>query len=60
MAGVIPTLEQVTSVLTQLKARKYEISEEQKIVDFQIGKYSGVLELLQSLNKDKGKEHTEK
>lgn len=42
----IPKIEEVTKVITQLKARKYEIDQESKVITSKIAFYSGQYEIL--------------
>jgi len=46
------TKQQIETTLLQLKAKKLELTEELKIVDFQLPRYIGMLEILQAQDKE--------
>lgn len=51
----IPTKEQLIKVINELKARKYDIDQETKIVISRIAFYSGQLEILREHEENSAK-----
>ncbi|MDW7726994.1 MAG: hypothetical protein SCH70_07765 [Candidatus Methanoperedens sp.] len=45
------TKEQLNQIITSLKARKFELQEEQKIVDMQLAMHTGMLSILLEVEK---------
>lgn len=51
----IPTKEQLTDVIIKLKARKFELDQETKIVTSKIAFFSGQLEILNEYEENSAK-----
>jgi len=47
------TKEQLQQIVLQLKARKYELIKEQEIIDTELARHIGKLEMLLELEKEK-------